>query len=170
VRLDIGCGTKKEKGYVGIDKIAFEGVDIVCDIGKEKWPLADDSVDEAQALQVVEHLVPEERIHFVNELYRVLKKGAKCLIVTPHWSAARAYGDLTHVWPPVSEFWYPYLNAAWRKDNAPHETRYTCDFDFPPGGYSVREDWKLRNDEMQQFALQNYKEAAQELAQSVQKR
>lgn len=170
MRIDLGCGPNKEKGFVGVDRMSFDGVDVTCDVGKDKWPFADDSVEEARASHLVEHLTPDERVHFVNELHRVMKKGAKCLIVTPHWASARAYGDLTHVWPPVSEFWYPYLNAEWRGKNAPHNTTYTCDFDTPPGGYALREDLAVRNHEYQQYALVNFKEAAQDLAQTIIKR
>lgn len=167
MKIDIGCGPNKEAGFVGMDAIAFDGVDIVCNVGKDKWPLSDDSVEEARASHVLEHLTAEERIHFANELWRVLKKGGKCLIITPHWASARAYGDLTHQWPPVSEFWYPYLNAEWRRVNAPHNTAYQCNFETPSGGYVLREDLQIRNHDYQQYALINFKEAAQDLAQTI---
>lgn len=167
MKLDLGAGKRKEAGFIGVDKIAFEGVDVVCDLGKDHWPFEDSTVDEAQAIQFVEHLTPPERIHFANELWRVLKPGGKCLIVTPHWCSPRAYGDLTHVWPPVSEWWYPYLNSDWRKDNAPHNVEYKCNFSFAPGGYSIREDLKIRNADYQQYALLNFKGAAEDLAQTI---
>jgi hypothetical protein len=118
---------------------------------------------------MVEHLQPEERIHFANELHRVMKKGAKAQIITPHWASCRAYGDMTHVWPPVSEFWYPYLNAAWRSGNAPHETRYTCDFDHTYG-FGINPALQCRAQEYQQHALQFFKEAAMDLVATVIKR
>lgn len=49
--------------------------------------------------------------------------------------------------------------------NAPHADvkfnpdGYSCDFDFV-SGYTVNPTWQLRHQEAQQFALQNYKEAA----------
>ena len=170
MKLDIGCGPNKEKDFIGVDRMQFDGVDVICDVGTEKWPFADDTVEEARCSHMLEHLTPAQRIHFANELHRVLKKGGKCLIVTPHWCSARAYGDLTHEWPPVSEFWFPYLNVEWRKKNAPHNVDYTCDFDTPPGGYALREDLAVRNHEFQQYALINFKEAAQDLAQTIVKR
>jgi SAM-dependent methyltransferase len=170
MKIDVGCGPNKQKDHIGVDKIQFAGVDVICDVGREKWPFADDTVDEIHCSHLVEHLTAPERVHFVNEAHRVLKKGGKVLIVTPHWASARAYGDLTHQWPPVSEFWYPYLSAEWRAKNAPHNVEYTCDFDCPPGGYGLRDDLKIRNHEYQQYALINFKEAAQDLAQTVIKR
>jgi hypothetical protein len=77
---------------------------------------------------MVEHLTAKERIHFVNELYRVMKPKALATIVTPYWASSRAYGDLTHQWPPVVENWYLYLDKNWRQGYAPHNTEYRCDF------------------------------------------
>ena len=76
----------------------------------------------------------------------------------PHWGSCRAYGDLTHQWPPVSEFWFYYLSAAWRAREAPHNDGYTCDFDVT-WGYGMRSDLVQRSQEMQQFAMQNYRDA-----------
>lgn len=162
MKLDIGCGKTKQAGWIGIDQIAFEGVDHVMNAGTEPWPFADGSVEEARASHFLEHLKPDERVHFVNELYRVLKPGAKCQVIVPHWGSTRAYGDLTHQWPPVSEFWFYYLNKAWRAGNAPHNDKYTCDFDAT-WGYGVHQALMTRSQEFQQWALQFYKEAAQDL-------
>ena len=142
-KLDLGCGKNKQPGFHGVDRIAFDGVDTVLnvvapkrrDMGFEPWPWTDNSVDEAYSSHFVEHLTSAERCHFFNELWRVLKPDAKVTIVTPHWSNARAYGDPTHVWPPVSEWLYLYLNKGWRDANAPHTDRanldwgYSCNFD-----------------------------------------
>jgi SAM-dependent methyltransferase len=169
LRVDFGCGKNKRKGFIGVDVIDFEGVDVVLDIGTDRWPWEDGSVEEAHASHFVEHLLPEERIHFVNELYRVLKKGGKATIITPHWASCRAYGDLSHQWPPVSEFWFYYLKIEWREVNAPHNQAYTCDFDSS-WGYGMSGDLANRNDEYKQFALANYKEAAADLYATLTKR
>jgi SAM-dependent methyltransferase len=169
IKLDLGCGTKKQEGAIGVDSRAFEGVDVVCDLGAERWPWDDGSVDEVHCSHMVEHLTAPQRIAFVNELHRVLKKGGKATIVVPHWCASRAYGDLTHAWPPVSEFWFYYLAADWRKDNAPHTDAYTCDFDAT-WGYSIHPVLAARSLEYQSFALGNYKEMAQDIIATLVKR
>lgn len=168
MRLDLGCGKNKQEGYIGVDSRAFEGVDVVADLSKA-WPWQNETVDEVHCSHMVEHLTANERIHFVNELCRVLKKGGKALIITPHWASARAYGDLTHQWPPVAEWWYFYLSKDWRAVNAPHNDLYTCDFDST-WGYGMRQDLLVRNQEYQQYALNNYKEAAQDLYATLIKR
>lgn len=169
VRLDLGCGTRCKDGFVGVDSRAFAGVHVVCDLGKEHWPWDHNSVDEVHCSHMVEHLTPAERIHFANELHRVLKPGGKATIITPHWASVRAYGDLTHQWPPVVSFWYLYLNAEWRKVNAPHNDGYTCDFDHGYG-YGMHPSVQARNVEFQNFAAVHYTEAAQDLHVTLTKR
>jgi hypothetical protein len=175
-KIDFGCGSNKKDGFEGVDCIAFEGVDYVFDAGKDKFPFEDDSVEEAHASHFVEHLDAKERTHFVNELYRVMKKGATAQIIVPHWGSCRAYGDPTHKWPPVSEFWFYYLSREWRLGNpekgiganAPHTDikfnpdGYDCDFQCT-WGYSMHPDLMVKNQEYQQFAFTFYKEAVQDI-------
>jgi hypothetical protein len=160
IKLDFGCGKKPREGFAGVDIRDF-GQKYVVDLTK-RWPWKDESVSEAHTSHFIEHLTGPERIHFVNELWRVLVPGGKCQVVTPHWNSCRAYGDLTHQWPPVSEFWFYYLSAPWRTANAPHNDAYTCHFEAT-WGYALRGDIVSRNVEFQQFALANYKEVAQDL-------
>ncbi len=156
LKLDLGCGINKKEGFLGVDARKFKGVDKVADLTK-KWPWKTGSVDEVHCSHTVEHFTAKERIHFVNELYRVLKPNAKATIVVPHWASQRAYGDLTHQWPPVSEFWFYYLDKTWRATNAPHNDGYTCDFNVT-WGYGMREDLLSRNQEYQNHAMANFKE------------
>jgi hypothetical protein len=171
IKIDIGCGKNKKEGFKGVDIIPFEDVDIVMDAGKDKWPFEDGSVDEVHSSHFVEHLLPEERIHFVNELHRVLKnpeytngtlsKGFATIIV-PHWASQRAYGDMTHKWPPVSEFWFYYLDKDWRAVNAPHNQDYTCHLQVT-WGYSMHPEIQSRNTEFQQNAMKWWKEACSDI-------
>lgn len=168
MKLDLGCGKNKKEGFIGVDSIAFEGVDIVHDL-TQPWPWANDSIDEVNCSHFIEHLTAEQRIHFVNELHRVMKKGANATIITPHWASQRAYGDLTHQWPPIVEMWFFYLNKDWRSEQAPHNTFYTCDFEAT-WGYSLHPQIATRNQEFQQFATTFYKEAVQDMMANLKKR
>jgi SAM-dependent methyltransferase len=168
LKLDLGCGKNKVAAdWIGVDSRPFPGVDQVVDLTKT-WPWEEGSVDEVNASHVVEHFDGVERVHFVNELYRVLKMGGQAKIITPHWAAARAYGDLTHKWPPVSEFWYYYLNLEWREVNAPHNDSYTCNF-AAGWGYVPRADLNSRNEHYQVYAMANYKEACQDIVATLTK-
>jgi hypothetical protein len=116
---------------------------------------------------MIEHLTWPERVHFFNELYRVLIPEGKCQLILPHWASARYYGDPTHK-EPMSEFAFYYLDKNWREANAPH-VGYTCDFNVT-WGYSLHQSLMNRNQEYQQYALLNYKEAAQDIIATLTKR
>jgi hypothetical protein len=167
IMLDIGCGPNKAPGYIGCDQYAFAGVDHVFNIGRERWPFADGSVEGARSSHFIEHLNQEERCHFANELGRVLKIGGKCEFACPHWASNRAYGDPTHQWPPVSEMWFYYLKRDWRLSQAPHTDAahlpwgLTCDLECT-WGYSIHATVQQKGQDFQQFALTFYKEAAQD--------
>lgn len=168
LKLDLGCGKNKRSGFIGVDSRAFDGVDQVVDL-RGSWPWGDGTVEEAHASHFVEHLTASDRIHFANELHRVLIPGGKATLVTPYWKSARAYGDLTHQWPPVAEWWFLYLNKGWREQNAPHNDVYTCDFDWTVG-YSLHPTVQVRNQEFQQFAVTHYTEAAQDMIATLTKK
>jgi SAM-dependent methyltransferase len=177
LRIDIGCGKNKREGFIGVDALALPGVDVVCDI-RGRWPFEDNSVDEAAASHVIEHLTnlngAWERVHFFNELHRVLKPGAKCHLAFPHWASNRYYGDPTHR-EPFSEMGFCYLNRQWRLEQAPHtdgesvQNLYTCDFDWSYG-YGLHPGLQARNTEYQQHALTFWKEAAQDIVAQITKR
>lgn len=193
VKLDFGCGPRKREGFHGVDALPFDGkVDTVMNIawrpgkipglinpvtnkdavilksGFAKWHWADGSVDEAHASHFLEHLTGNERVHFFNELFRVLRPGAQASIIVPSWTHERAYGDPTHQWPPVVGFSFYYLNAKWREVNAPH-CGYTCDFDFA-GGNGLAAPWDSRSQETQAFAQTHYLNVATDMFVTVTKR
>lgn len=175
IKIDIGCGPNKKEGFVGLDRIKFGNVDHVLELGKDRWPFEDGSVEEAHSSHFFEHLTATERVHAFNELHRVLRQGGKAQIIVPHWASNRAYGDPTHQWPPVSEMAFYYIAKEWRMANAPHTDKsnwdqgFTCDFEAT-WGYSMSPGIMARNDEMRRFALENYKEAASDIIASLTKR
>jgi len=168
MKIDIGCGKNKKEGFTGVDQYAMEGVDIVHDLTMAPWPFEDDSIEEIYCSHFLEHLTGGQRVAFMNELFRIMRPGAKATIITPHWASNRAYGDFTHQWPPVSEMFFYYLSREWRQTQAPHTDKkwnpdgYSCDF-AATWGYSMGQDLLVRNQDYQQFALMNYKEAAQDI-------
>lgn len=174
LRLDLGAGKNPRVGFKSVDVIPFDGVDIVADL-KQVWPWADGSVEELNASHFLEHFDGTERIHILNEAYRVLKPGGKFTFVVPYWGSCRAYGDPTHKWPPVSEFSFYYWNKTWRDTQAPHtdaehwEGGFKCDFDFTYG-YNLRADLQVKNDEFKQFAVANYKDAVEDIIGTLTKR
>jgi hypothetical protein len=174
LKLDLGAGPHKREGFLGVDRHAFTGIDQVVDLTVTPWPWEDNSVIEAHSSHFVEHLDAWQRVAFCNELSRVLVPGGTCQVIVPHWASCRAYGDPSHVWPPVSEFWFYYLSKDWRMLNAPHTDvsvdprGFDCNLEAT-WGYSLRQDLTLRNQEYQQMAIQNYKEVCQDIIATLKK-
>ena len=160
LRLDLGCGRNPRSGYIGVDLRDY-GQTVVADL-RAPWPWADDSVEDVHCSHFLEHLTAVERMHFVNELYRVLVPGGSCRLIVPHWASAIAYGDLTHQWPPVSEYWFFYLSKSWRERNAAHNDIYQCDFDTQ-WTYSLHQNIVQQSPDYQQHAALFWKEACQEI-------
>jgi Methyltransferase domain len=162
LKLDLGAGPNGKSGFLHVDQTAFPGVDVVLDLRKA-WPWKDNSVEEVHCSHCLEHFDAMERVHVLNEMYRVMKVGAKCTLICPHWSSCRAYGDPTHKWPPVSEFAFFYWKREWRMANAPHTditnlpAGFNCDFDVT-WGYSINPEVAQRNQEYQQYAMTFLKE------------
>lgn len=160
IRLDLGCGIKKREGFIGVDVMALDGVDTVCDLGSDRWPWDDNSVDEAYSSHMIEHLTWPQRVHFINELYRVLKPGSKCTLKFPHWASALYYGDPTHK-EPMSEVAFLYWRKEWRNSVGPH-VPYTCDFDVT-WEYTLHQEIQALDEAQRLFAAKFYKEAIQEV-------
>lgn len=92
--LDIGCGSKKLPGAVGLDLASHAGVDVVANAGLG-LPFRDASFGRICLRHIVEH-VPD-LVAFMAEVHRVARPGALVYILTPHFSAAASYTDPTHV-------------------------------------------------------------------------
>ena len=167
LRLDIGCGKTTPEGWEGIDAIDF-GQKHVHDVRRGLPWLDGESVSEVRSSHFVEHLTGAERVTFFNELWRVMKSGATALIITPNWSHACAYGDPTHQWPPMSQWWPLYLHHEWRAANAPH-VAYTCHFDHIVAG-SWDASIEGRNQEAKSFMMDKYVNAWRDLIVTLTKR
>lgn len=111
LKLDIGCGPNKKEGFTGVDQYKFPGVDVVCDL-KKKWPFNDNTVDEIHCSHVIEHFTGVERCHIYNEMYRVMKVGAKASLIAPYWGSGRAYGDPTHCFSDDTDI---LMESGWKK-------------------------------------------------------
>jgi len=162
LKLNLGSGGKDVEGFEGCDIVKLKNVKYVFDLGKDKWPFKDNSVDGAIAHHVIEHLTnwfgKFERVHFFNELYRVLKPGATCEIVCPDWTSDRFWGDPTHR-EPFGSMSTQYVNKEWRKVQAPNvdwekspgKHAYKCDFEVAYG-FTLNPDLQGRNQEYIQHA------------------
>ena len=94
-QIDIGCGTNKLEGYVGLDYVAAPGVDHVLDLTKDRFPFPDATVCNVFSAHFFEHI--EEPSHVLSEIGRVCTSGAHIQIITPY-----AFSDEAFVYGHVS--------------------------------------------------------------------
>lgn len=169
LRIDLGAGQQKEEGWTSVDISPDSGADIIHDLRDRPWPFGDDSVDEARCVHFLEHLTGVERMQFMDELYRVLKPGATCLVIVPYWSSMRSIQDPTHQWPPLCEASFLYFNKGWREQNKLSHYPISCDFDF---GYSyyLNPNLSIRAEEYRTFAAGNYLNSITDLQVTLTKR
>jgi SAM-dependent methyltransferase len=92
--LDVGCGSAKWPGAVGVDISADTDADVVHDLDVRPYPFDDDSFDQILMQDVIEHVA--EPVKLMEELHRIGRRGARIQLRTPHYSSVLAYGDPTH--------------------------------------------------------------------------
>jgi SAM-dependent methyltransferase len=92
--LDIGCGRHKLAGSVGLDHLAFPGVDVVSDLN-HCLPFADDTFEVVHSNQVLEHI--PNIIGLIHEIHRVVVPGGIVVAHVPYFRSSWAAIDPTHV-------------------------------------------------------------------------
>lgn len=91
MRLNLGCSDRPTPGWVNVDIVP--PCDQVADLSLT-WPWEDSTVDAVLAEDIIEHIA--DKIHFMNELWRVMKPGAVVTIVTPEATGPGYWQDPTH--------------------------------------------------------------------------
>jgi len=129
MKIDIGCGRSKRDGFVGVDMIDGEEVDIVHNLEEFPWPIEDNSANYIVLDNVIEHL--EDTVKTMNELHRITKKDGKVKLIYPYWRSFGAYSDPTHV-----HFFNEKMIDYFLKDNSSdsHENEFS---------YYTNRHWRL---------------------------
>jgi SAM-dependent methyltransferase len=92
--LDIGCGTNKVAGAIGMDVNPRTTADVIHDLDDLPYPFADDQFDEVIGRHVIEHV--REPMAVMCELHRITRNGGIVKLVAPHWTNPDFATDLTH--------------------------------------------------------------------------
>ena len=108
IRLDIGCGANKQKGFLGMDKRKLPGVDLVHDLEKFPYPLPKEVCMTIVASHIVEHIKPWLMLDFMNELWRISKVGCQLAIAMPYGVSHGFVQDPTHC-NPCNETTFQYF-------------------------------------------------------------
>lgn len=114
--LDIGCGSGKVAGAVGVDCIALPGVDVVHDLNQRPWPFPDNSFDHVVCKHSLNHL--NDLVRTMEEIHRIAKPGAIIEILAPHYTSDNFNTDPTH------KFHIGYRSFNYFCDNVPFKYHY----------------------------------------------
>ena len=112
IKLNLGCGNKKQKNYINIDVRESVNPDIVADLSKT-FPFESDSIEEIKADNFLEHIPIGKTIGLIEEIYRVLKPNGYFEHFTPSTDGRGAFQDPTHCSFWNINSWLYYTNPAW---------------------------------------------------------
>lgn len=117
-KLHLGCGRTHLDGWVNLDFVPSETVDVIAnldDCANSALPFPDDSFDEFLGSHLLEHIA--NPLPLMQELHRVAKAGAKAEFHMPYGSSDDAFEDPTHVRQYfVHSFGYFSQPFYWRAD------------------------------------------------------
>jgi predicted SAM-dependent methyltransferase len=116
LRLNVGCGTTKIEGFIGIDRLRYPTVDCVLDFAKDGlMEFKENSVSEIRAYDFIEHIA--DKIFTLEQFYRVLVPNGIVDIQVPSTDCRGAFQDPTHVsyWNENSFMDY-YMSGIYKYD------------------------------------------------------
>lgn len=107
--VDLGCGTNKHDGALGIDIVDTSDADLVMDLSEFPWELPSDSFSMVYCMDILEHV--SEPLQFLEEVYRIAEDGANIRIKTPHFTNPNTWADPTHKRPFSARMFSDYITA-----------------------------------------------------------
>lgn len=139
-RINLGSGNDPLSGYINVDMLNRDDVDVVHNLMDFPYPFEDACANDIKAVDVLEHLdnyTADRRpavIAFVEECHRILKTGGELYIQTPGYRAEFAWQDPTHVRP-----FHPKTFDLWDEDTEYGKTN----------GYYSHAKFKVRCEELE---------------------
>src|SRR5437762_3457306 len=95
MKVNFGCGKHQMEGFIGVDRVKMDTVDVVHDMNVFPYPFRDDSVEEVHLFNILEHL--PDTIRVIEEIWRICRGGAILKIGVPYYNSPGAFDDPTHV-------------------------------------------------------------------------
>ena len=71
-KLNLGCGQYPKPGYVNLDMVNLQGVDIIHNLNNYPYPFNENEFDEVLCHHVLEHL--EDIVKPLEEIWRITKR------------------------------------------------------------------------------------------------
>jgi SAM-dependent methyltransferase len=92
--LELGCGSSKREGAVGVDILAGSAADVIHDLDVFPYPFRDDEWDRILCFDVLEHV--RDFVACVEEIWRIARPGATVEATGPFMSSVNYFSDPTH--------------------------------------------------------------------------
>ena len=99
IKLDIGCGDHKQKGFMGMDFRKTKNSDLVWNCENVPYPIPDAVCTTILCSHLIEHLKPWLIIDIINEWWRISKVGGQLWLSTPYAGSFGFWQDPTHTKP-----------------------------------------------------------------------
>lgn len=102
-KIYLGAGTDRKDGFIHVDHLPLEGIDVVHNLMEFPYPFEDNSAEQIMAVDVLEHLAnyTDDKkptvIEFIKECHRILQNGAELFIQTPRYDADFLWIDPSHI-------------------------------------------------------------------------
>ncbi len=93
MKINLGCGDTPMAGWYNVDIYPGPGVDQIVDL-RGRWPFESNSIEAVRSWHTFEHL--PDRVHTMNELYRVMAPAAVAEIQVPTVDGVAAFSSPTH--------------------------------------------------------------------------
>jgi len=142
--LRLNVGTQVVETF---DKVQFNPL-------KFPWPVKNESVEELVSPMVMNYIRADQRLPYLEEIYRVLIPDGKAQIWVPYYASMRAIQDYKAEWPPFCEVSFMYFNQAWMKLNHP-ERPMKCNFEMT-FSYKADNATLIKNEETKAFMVKHY--------------
>jgi hypothetical protein len=134
IKLDLGCGSYKPEGCIGIDFKQYPGVDRVCDLTKG-IPYGDSTVSFIIMSHFFEHVDWGLDV-WLSEIYRVCQPDARIRVVIPYLTS----------WGGFCPGHAVFLSEDWFKENALFNELFTLnsvDFTYTPMMAEVKDKFNV---------------------------
>lgn len=128
VKLDIGCGQFRQKGFIGMDLERHKNIDITHDIQKFPWPVPSNVCYQILFSHVWEHIEPKHRFRVMDELWRICRWDGQLLIAAPHAGSYLADAHPAHYGCP-NEAAFQFFDPDYQL--------------YHSGGYKKPRAWKI---------------------------
>lgn len=102
LKINIGCGTHPQAGFVNCDYKQHSSVDVVFDCERDRWPFDDNSAIQVVSFHTLEHITNWR--HFFSEMWRILMPNGSFSLQVPYGASAQGMSEPGHLkyWMPTS--------------------------------------------------------------------